>query len=488
MVYESNQHDDAATPDNIVRSQFGSPRSSANGSGGQRDNSADVPETYRFDPHRPRRRRYNNDEHHEPDTTEISEVTPQAELPEAAEAPTSGWTVARPRFADIPPNDHRRLGRAERRRAAESQPGEAITPEAAQADLDDGDPVAPTSAPPAHQAPPAPHPTATPPQPGLIPPAAAQPRLPRQSQASQREATQPVDATTAGKPPAVRPTTAQPLIPTDSAPEAAEQYASNRKSDLTRIASFLRSTQEAETTDPTPPSDPHKTSELPTVPPPPPPPPMPPAEPARPANPTDAVLEAVQRIPGVTGARFTDSDQKLALDIAEDADSELVQAKVTEVLNNRMGLQAQPVSATVGTIETETGDRLPSSERAVLERIQVITSGFESTVEVALALDGTRAVGRSHGPAVEWHILRAAADATVDAVGVLVGKDARVVVEHASIENAGSTKVALVVVLLLTESGAEQLAGAAPVTGDRRQAIVHATLSALNRRIEAMLA
>ncbi|TQL75695.1 hypothetical protein FB566_1207 [Stackebrandtia endophytica] len=478
MVYESNQHDDAATPDNIVRSQFGSPRSSANGSGGQRDNSADVPETYRFDPHKPRRRRYANDEHHEPDTTELPGMTPQAEADPAPEAPTSGWTVARPRFGDVPPNDGlRRLGRAERRRAAEGPADETTGQHAVPSELD-GDPVSPTSAPPAHQA-------QDPRQPGPAP-ADQQPRLPRQSQPNQREAVPPVDAA-AGKPPAVRPATIKPLLPTEPGPEGAEQYASNRKSDLTRIASFLRSTQEAGPSEPAPQPDPHKTSELPTVPTTPPPPPPTAEKPVRQASPTDAVLEAVQRIPGVTGARFTEADQKLALDIADDADTDLVQAKVAEVLNSRMGLQAQPVKAVGGTIETEPGDRL-SSERAVLERIQVITSGFESTVEVALALDGSRAVGRSHGPAVEWHILRAAADATVDAVGVLVGKDARVVVEHASVENAGSTKVALVVVLLLTESGAEQLAGAAPVTGDRRQAVVHATLSALNRRIEAMLA
>ena len=97
-------------------------------------------------------------------------------------------------------------------------------------------------------------------------------------------------------------------------------------------------------------------------------------------------------------------------------------------------------------------------------------------------------MGRASGPAVDRHILRGAAEATVDAVGVLVGKDARVVVESASIEDTGTCRVAVVVVLMLTQDGAEQLAGAAPVDADRRQAIVHATLQALNRRLESMLA
>ena len=426
MVYEPDQHDDAVTPDNIVRSQFGSPRSGANGATGHRDTSSDVPETYRFDPHRPRRRRYADD-----DGTQAPQAQAATDGPGASnEPPTSGWTVARPTFGKGQKGSSgmpRRPSRAERRRAAEGDTAEQ---------------------------------PATPAAPPAVPPVAPPP----------------VTAATGNE-----------------SDDTAQQYATDRKSDLRRIASFLRSTQDNDTTEqPQPPATEERTSELPTVP------ATPPRTDLQPLAPTptpvadtanEGVLEAVRNVPGVTGARFTDSDRKLALDIADDADSEVVQRQVSELLNSRLGMRVQPVSAAVGSIETgDPGERLSPVNRAVLERIQVITSGFDSTVEVALALDGARAVGRSSGPAVEWHTMRAAADATVDAVSVLVGREAKVVVEHASIETAGSVKVALVVVLLLTEAGAEQLAGAAPVTGDRRQAIVHATLSALNRRIEMMLA
>ncbi|WP_147140351.1 hypothetical protein [Stackebrandtia albiflava] len=356
-----------------------------------------MPETYRFDPSRPRRRRYAGEKPEE--TAETTETT------DSEDEGGPGWTVARPDHllngstgATTP--EPRRPSRAERRRQAEN-------PSADETDED-----------------------------------------------------------------------------------TADEYASTRRSDLTRIATFLRRTQETEADsadDEAAAGVAEKTSELPTVTRRQPTPLIP--SPAEPVDATDSVLAAVRDIPGVNGARLTDSDQRLALDVADDADAELVQRQVADILNRQLGVQARPVSAAVGTIETDGADRgVPAVSRAVLERIQVITSGFESTVEVALAVDGARAVGRASGPAVDWHILRGAADATVDAVGVLVGRDARVVVEHASIEPAGSVKVALVVVLLLTEAGAEQLAGAAPVTGDRRQAIVHATLSALNRRIEALLA
>lgn len=415
-MYEANQHDDDITADNIVRSQFGSPSTSGNGVKSSREPRNGSAEPYRFDPARPRRRRYAAGEANgelaglaadEANTTPPAGLSP-ADVLAGVTAP---WTVKRPNHLkrgdtsgdEIPT---RRPTRAERRRAASEETGNGLN--------------------------------------GL---------------------------------------------------GGNDEYATTRSADLTRIASFLRSTQDSDTSEETDDdsgrgrhsseldtSD--KTSELPTV-------PMDPMPATTAPVGNEAVLAAVRRVPGVTGARLTDSDSKLALDIADDADSDVVHRKVIEVLDSHLGVQAQPVSPAVGTVDTdpmrERGMSIPPGGRAVLERIQVISSGFEATVEVGLAVGGVRAVGRSSGPAVDWHVLRGAADATVDAVSVLLGKNARVVVEHAAVEPAGSVPVAVVMVLLLTETGAEQLAGAAPVTGDRRQAVVHATLQALNRRLETML-
>lgn len=273
-------------------------------------------------------------------------------------------------------------------------------------------------------------------------------------------------------------------------------FSATKSADLSRIADFLRSTQSAtdydDEPDPAPPSPPQNqvaTSELPTV-------EVEPVTnatsraPAQTQSPDDSILAAVRRVPGVTDARLTNSDSKLALDIADTADTEAVHRQVLEVLEANLGVQAQPTSSPQAPLEGESIDHpgaIPSLGRTVLERIQVFTSGYESTVEVGLEVNGMRAVGRATSPAVDWHILRGAADATVDAVGVLIGRHGRVVTEHAAIEDAGSIRVAVVVVLLLSEAGAEQLAGAAPVTGDQRQAVVHATLQALNRRLETIL-
>jgi hypothetical protein len=51
----------------------------------------------------------------------------------------------------------------------------------------------------------------------------------------------------------------------------------------------------------------------------------------------------------------------------------------------------------------------------------------------------------------------------------------------------GGCEVAVVVVLLVCDGWVEQLAGSALVSGDPRQAVVRATLAAVNRRLTALL-
>ncbi|MGH8792475.1 MAG: hypothetical protein ACRDXX_07510, partial [Stackebrandtia sp.] len=86
-MYQPSQHDDGVDPDHMVRSQFGAPHAGGNGShpGGE----AQAPETWRYDPSGPRRRRY----------AVIDEpIAPGGPPPEEAAdepPPVPRWTVAR---------------------------------------------------------------------------------------------------------------------------------------------------------------------------------------------------------------------------------------------------------------------------------------------------------------------------------------------------------------------------------------------------------
>jgi hypothetical protein len=131
--------------------------------------------------------------------------------------------------------------------------------------------------------------------------------------------------------------------------------------------------------------------------------------------------------------------------------------------------------------------------RAIIEHVQTSTFGLDATVEVRLAAGDRIASGVASGPAVDGYVLRLCAAATAAAVddlfgaGTTTGETARCFVEHAALVPMGSCDVAVVVVLLVCGGWVEQLAGSALVSGDPRRAVVRATLSAVNRRLAALL-
>ncbi|MEV0127584.1 hypothetical protein AB0H83_03855 [Dactylosporangium sp. NPDC050688] len=132
------------------------------------------------------------------------------------------------------------------------------------------------------------------------------------------------------------------------------------------------------------------------------------------------------------------------------------------------------------------------SPRIVIDQVEVSTQGVDAVVEVRLIADGHPAVGVASGPAVDGYILRLSAAAAASAVDqLLVDVDAtaraRCYIEHAAVVQLGGCEVAVVVLLLLYDGWVEQLTGSAVNSGDPRQAVVRATLAAVNRRLEALL-
>lgn len=131
--------------------------------------------------------------------------------------------------------------------------------------------------------------------------------------------------------------------------------------------------------------------------------------------------------------------------------------------------------------------------RAIIEHVQTSTFGLDATVEVRLNAGERVAAGVASGPAVDAYVLRLCAAATAAAIddllreGTTTGESGRCFVEQATIVAMGTCDVAVVVVLLVCGGWVEQLAGSALVSGDPRRAVVRATLSAVNRRLAALL-
>jgi hypothetical protein len=130
---------------------------------------------------------------------------------------------------------------------------------------------------------------------------------------------------------------------------------------------------------------------------------------------------------------------------------------------------------------------VPGVPRVVLDEVEVSTQGTDAVVEVRLSADDLSAVGMASGPDFDGYVLRLAAVAAANAVDELLTGAARCFVENATVVPLGSCEVAVVVLLLAHGGWIEELSGSAVVNGDQRQAVVRATLAAVNRRLEALL-
>jgi hypothetical protein len=247
------------------------------------------------------------------------------------------------------------------------------------------------------------------------------------------------------------------------------------------------------------------------------------------------VLEAVKGVRDVRDAHLrwnSGAGHTLRIEFTDDADEAEVTRTVVRLLREKMGLAAgpsieeptldrptprprssvvasasvpvRPPAASTPAVKLTRENPLPRPSdvdtalpRVVVDHVQVTTLGTDATVEVRLLLSrGGRsvgaAVGTGQGPAVDAYLLRLAATSAGNAVDELLAgggdRRGRCFVEHVTVVPFGVVEVAIVVLLLAYDGHTEQLAGSAIVSGDPRQAVVRATLAALNRRLESLLA
>lgn len=149
--------------------------------------------------------------------------------------------------------------------------------------------------------------------------------------------------------------------------------------------------------------------------------------------------------------------------------------------------------------QTQTQVRLPThrrtaavpAQRATLRpaitQLHLVSSGLEVTASVTLSSGEQLATGEVAGSASLVGVHRAVADATLRAVEQLVEVPVRFDVEHLEITPMGTERTVVVALSMLSAQGTERLTGAAAVREDVRQAVVRATLDALNRRLEMLL-
>lgn len=129
----------------------------------------------------------------------------------------------------------------------------------------------------------------------------------------------------------------------------------------------------------------------------------------------------------------------------------------------------------------------PRGSRPSIARMHLVSAGLDVTASVTLSSGTRTATGEARGLASQSGVHRAVAVATLRAVEELIGGVARVELEHLEITPMGTERTVVVLLTMLTPTGSEPLTGAAAVRDDVRQAVIRATLDALNRRLELLL-
>jgi hypothetical protein len=121
--------------------------------------------------------------------------------------------------------------------------------------------------------------------------------------------------------------------------------------------------------------------------------------------------------------------------------------------------------------------------RLAIARLGLVSDGLGVTATVTLEHEGWERFGTAEGPASPAGVQRSVAIATLRAISSTIGDVGRLDVETVTLAPVGSGHVAVVQVAWLWPEGAERLTGASEVRDDAHQAVIRATLDAVNRRI-----
>lgn len=205
------------------------------------------------------------------------------------------------------------------------------------------------------------------------------------------------------------------------------------------------------------------------------------------------IVDALRAVPGVADADVEPDDSgsglgMLRLGLEAGVDEVAVASTVGKLLRERFGLGVDADGVQLIEDATTAGPPPPrDARRPAISRMQLISSGLEVTATVSLSFRDQTVTGESTGTATQSGVHRAVATASLRAVEELVGSAARFELEHVEVTQTGTERTALVAVTMVSANGTDRLTGSAAVREDVRQAIIRATLDALNRRLDRML-
>lgn len=133
------------------------------------------------------------------------------------------------------------------------------------------------------------------------------------------------------------------------------------------------------------------------------------------------------------------------------------------------------------------GDPGRQERRVQLRKIEIISEADSAEVDVYLKMGNNEVMGTAEGVPTAKNWLRLAAEAAINAIGQYLSPEVSFNIEDASVSTSRSSRIALVSVVLIADGKEQLLTGSCPVTHDEREAVVKATLDAVNRRLSQIL-
>lgn len=208
------------------------------------------------------------------------------------------------------------------------------------------------------------------------------------------------------------------------------------------------------------------------------------------------IVAALRAVPGVADADVepdgTGGMGLLRLGLAPGYDEVQVATSVGRLLRERFGLgvdaeRVQLVEDAEVPPEPVGRNGTSPQHRPAIQRMHLVSSGLDISASVTLGFEERSAIGEAQGTATQSGVQRAVALATLRAIESLIDGKARFELDHLEVTQTGRDRTVVAGVTLVTPSGSERLTGAAVVREDVRQAVIRATLDALNRRLGALL-
>lgn len=158
---------------------------------------------------------------------------------------------------------------------------------------------------------------------------------------------------------------------------------------------------------------------------------------------------------------------------------------VESILVAQFDLQIDHKKISVAQVDdNEEGNcTFPGSTRPKLVGVTLRTVNGMAEVKVELAACDKLMEGLAQGPSSSHNKLRLFVEATLKALAPLTLDNFMFVTEDVGITQLAKQQIALVSITLIASSGEQSLVGCALVRNDDREAVVRATLDAVNRKL-----